>query len=214
MKRHLSILTTFTAALLTTSAVFAEQVEERQDPAIGEPAPQFVLNDVVTGEPISLADHQGKVVVIAFQSINCPWNVMRESGGYERYLAPLSQQFDEEEAVFLAINSNHNESAEELASYHEEHGLPYPILKDPDNLIADVYNAQTTPHIYVVAADEAQTLVYIGGIEQIPTSPEKAGEMEENYIEPVLAALFAGEELPYTKTTSKGCSIKRVPKAQ
>jgi len=211
MKNYLGILTT--TAALTLAAPFTH-AEELQDPVIGEPAPQFSLDDVATGETINLADYADKVVVVTFQSINCPWNKMRESGGYERYLAPLSQQFADQGVVFLAINSNYNESIEEIGSYHAEHAIPYPILKDHDNIIADAYNAKTTPHVYVIAADEAQTLLYMGGVEQIPTSPEVASQMDEQYLEPVLNAVLAGEELPYTKTASKGCGIKRVSKAE
>ncbi len=211
MKSYLGILATAAVFSLSTGVACAA---ERVDPVIGEPAPQFSLKDVVTGQTVNLADYQGKIVVVAFQSINCPWDKMRESGGYQRYLSPLSQHYADQNVVFLAINSNKNESVEEVGSYHQEHALPYPILKDTDNLIADAYNAQTTPHIYVIAADEAQTLLYMGGVEQIPTSPEMCGEMEENYLEPVLGAVMAGEELPYTKTSSKGCGIKRVSKSE
>jgi peroxiredoxin len=211
MKNYLSILATAAVLSLATGVASAA---ERVDPVIGEPAPQFSLADVVTGETVSLADYQGKVVVMMFQSINCPWDKMRESGGYQRYLSPLSQQYADQEVVFLAINANKNESIEEVGSYHQEHALPYPILKDTNNIIADAYNAQTTPHTYVIAADEAQTLLYMGGIEQVPTSPEMCGQMDENYLEPVLNAVLAGEELPYTKTASKGCGIKRVHKAE
>lgn len=183
---------------------------ERVDPTIGEAAPQFSLQNVVTGETVSLSDFQGKTVVIAFQSINCPWDRMRESGGYQRVLTPMSEEYKDKDVVFLAINSNHTESVEQVSSYHEEHSIPYPFLKDENNIVADAYNAKTTPHIYVIGADEQQTLLYMGGIEQVPTSPEKCGQMDEQYLGPVLNAILAGEEVPYTKTTSKGCGIKRV----
>ncbi|GAB4108318.1 MAG: thioredoxin family protein [Phycisphaeraceae bacterium] len=205
-KTRMYAITISVLTLITLTCYAAE----RTDPVIGEPAPPFTLTDVVTGQEVSLADFKGKVVVIAFQSINCPWDRMRPEGGYQRYLAPLSQQYAEQGVQFLAINSNKNESVEEIASYHQEHAIPYPILKDPNNIVADAYNAKTTPHIYVIDKDEAQTLRYMGGVEQIPTSPEKCGQMEENYLVPVLNAVLAGEEPPYTKTTSKGCSIKRV----
>ena len=204
------LLTAIAAVFALTLATTPLLAAERVDPTLGEPAPQFSLNDVVTGQAVNLADYQGKVVVVVFQSINCPWDRMRDSGGYQRYLSPLSQQYADQDVVFLAINSNKNETVEAVGSYVQQHEMPYPILKDPNNVIADAYNARTTPHTYVIAADDQQTLVYMGGIEQVPTSPEVCGEMDENYLVPVLNAVLAGEELPYTKTTSKGCSIKRV----
>jgi len=211
MNRPLRLMTSAAALALATTFTTADEL---QDPVIGDAAPAFSLDDVATGETHSLADYQGKVVVLTYQSISCPWNFKRESAGYERYLAPLSQQYADQDVVFLAINSNYNESVEEIASYHEENAIPYPILKDPGNVVADAYNAKTTPHVYVIAADEAQTLLYMGGVEQIPTSPEQASKMDEQYLEPVLKAVLAGEELPYTKTSSTGCGIKRVSKSE
>jgi len=176
---------------------------------VGQPAPQFTLTDVRTGEEVSLSDYSDKLVIVTWQSINCPWDKMRDSGGYQRVLAPLAKEWESNDVQFLAINSNKTESMEQVASYAEEHNIPYPILKDPGNTIADVYNAQTTPHFYVISKGE-QELLYKGGYEQVPTSPEMCGEMDENYLKPVVNAALNGSPVPMTETKSKGCTIKRV----
>lgn len=178
------------------------------EPKVGKAAPQFELKNVVTGETVSLYDHQDEIVVVVFQSIHCPWDRMRADGGYQRYLAPLSEKYKEKNVKFIGINSNKTESVEQVASYVQEHDLPYPILKDPENKIADRYNARTTPHVFVIDADGV--LQYMGGVEKAPLSPDQCGEMDENYIVPVLNAVIAGEKVPYTVTKSKGCTIKRV----
>ena len=176
--------------------------------AIGETAPDFELESVLGDQTIRLSDYQGeKVVVITFHSINCPWYKMRDGGGYDRILAPLAKQYDDKDVVFLGINSNKTESVEQVASYATEHDIPYPIVKDPGAKVADMYGAKTTPHFYVV--DKQGTLRYMGGYEQVPTSPEKCGYMEEQYLVPVIEAVLAGDEVPFEKTKSKGCTIKR-----
>ncbi|MEQ9460088.1 MAG: redoxin domain-containing protein [Phycisphaeraceae bacterium] len=176
-------------------------------PTVGEAAPAFELKDVQTGEVVSLEAHRGQVVVVVFQSIHCPWDRMREDGGYQRYLSPLSEKYAEKGVQFVAINSNSTESVDEVASYAKEHAMPYPILKDPGNKVADLYAAQTTPHTYVI--DREGVLRYMGGIEKTPLTPGDCGKMDENYLVPVLDAVLAGEEAPHTVTRSKGCSIKR-----
>ena len=192
------------AGLMWSSAVWAQAV-------VGQPAPEFTLTDVVSGEEVSLSDYKDKVVVVTWQSIACPWDRMRPSAGYQRVLTPLAQQWEAEnrEVVFLAINSNKAESVQRLASYHEKYHMTYPILKDPGNVIADAYGAQTTPHFFVVDDDEHQTLVYKGGFEKAPISPEACGQGEEAYLVPVVMAVLAGEEPPVAETKSKGCAIKR-----
>ncbi|MEM1213408.1 MAG: redoxin domain-containing protein [Planctomycetota bacterium] len=175
---------------------------------VGQPAATFTLEAVRTGESVNLDQFADQDVVIIWQSINCPWDKMREDGGYQRVLSPLAEQYQDQGIVFLAINSNKNESVEQIAAYATQHNIPYPILKDPNNLVADIYGAKTTPHIFIKGKDG--NIVYKGGIEEVPTSPGRCGEMDEQFLAPVLDALVAGESLPYTATQSKGCSIKRV----
>jgi peroxiredoxin len=173
---------------------------------VGEPAPDWELTNVSDGSTVKLSDIDG-IVVMVWQSKDCPWDKMVATRGYQRVLTPLATQYAEKGVTFVAINSNKTETAEQLASYHKEAGMSYPILKDPGNKVADLYGARTTPHIFI--RDAAGTLIYKGGIEQVPTSPEKCGEMDEQYLVPVLNAALAGETLPYTETVSKGCTLKR-----
>ena len=175
---------------------------------IGDAAPPFELTDVSTGETVALSDYSDKLVVLVWQSIHCPWDKMRDDGGYQRVLSPLAEEWAENDVQFIAINSNKSETVEQIASYAKQHAIPYPILKDPGNVIADVYDAQTTPHFYVISQGE-QELLYAGGFEQVPPSPATAGEMDVEYLTPVVLAALNGTELPYTETKSKGCSIKR-----
>ncbi|MEM9253507.1 MAG: redoxin domain-containing protein [Planctomycetota bacterium] len=175
---------------------------------VNEAAPQFSLTDVRTGEPVALSDFSDKLVVLVWQSINCPWDKMRDDGGYQRVLSPLAEEWAANDVQFIAINSNKNESVEDIAAYASTHDIPYPILKDPGNKIADVYGAQTTPHFFVITPGD-QNLVYMGGYEETPSSPGKAGYMDENYLQPVVLAALNGTPLPVTETKSKGCSIKR-----
>lgn len=176
---------------------------------VGSPAPQFELTDVMTGQTTTLAEHKGKVVVLVWHSIHCPWYWNRPEAGYDRILIPTAKKYAEQGVVFLGINSNKNESVDALKAYHQKHNLTYPILKDPGNKVADAYGARTTPHIFVIDDDEAQTLVYKGGLEKAPASPEQCGKSEEQYLEPVLTAVLANQTPPVTETRSKGCGIQR-----
>ncbi len=168
--------------------------------AVGKPAPAFTLADA-EGKDVSLADFKGKTVVLHFQSCECPWDV-----AYQPMLNALATQYADKGVVFLGINSNKAEDYARIGEYVPSADVPYTIVKDPGNNVADAYKAQTTPHMYVI--DGEGVLRYMGGIEAVPTMAT-VGKMDEQYLAPVLDALLAGEELPYTETTSKGCSIKR-----
>lgn len=167
----------------------------------------FTLKNVVTGEEWSLSDNKGKITVLVFQSINCPWDRMRSDGGYQRVLTPMAKSMADKNVQFVAINSNKTESDDKVKAYAEKHDLGYPIVRDPGAKVADMFGAKTTPHVFVI--DEEGVLVYRGGVEKAPSNPGQCGEMSEQYLAPVLMALVADQELPYTDTKSKGCSIKR-----
>lgn len=173
---------------------------------VGEPAPDWELSSVTDGKTQKLSDIDG-IVVMIWQSKDCPWDRMRADGGYSRVLSPLAKEYSAKGVTFVAINSNKGETVEQLAAYHKSAGLAYPILKDTGNKVADAYGAKTTPHIFI--RDAAGKLIYRGGVEKAPSSPDKCGQMDEQYLVPVLNAALAGETLPYTETVSKGCSVKR-----
>lgn len=197
-----------TAAVLGAANLGIARGAAAAEARVGEAAPPISLRDVATGETRSLADYRGeKIVVVTFQSVDCPWNRMRPGAGYERVLAPMAQKYAGRGVQFLAINSNDSESVETIKAYQAEHSLPYPILKDPGHRVADAYGAKTTPHFFVI--DRQGVLRYMGGFEQSPPNPDKCGEMDKAYLAPVLDALLAGEEPPVTQTKSIGCAIER-----
>jgi peroxiredoxin len=173
---------------------------------VGKAAPDFELKNIVTDETVKLSDLKGKIVVLRWQGLRCPWDYMRPTAGYERVIAPMAQRFQEHDVVFLGINSNYNESNEDLKAYHIQHKIPYAYLDDPDRSVARAYGARTTPHMFVI--DKEGVLRYMGGLEAPPPKPEDCGNMSEQYIVPVLEALINGSELPYTTTASKGCTLK------
>lgn len=213
-------LALFALTLFATSPAFAhcgkcgkgeakeghDHAETAEKAELGEAAPNFTLPRIGADTEHSLSDFQGKPVVLVWQSIRCPWNVYRSDSAYERVLYPMAEKYGDQ-VQFIAINSNHNESDEDVAAYIEKNSTPYPVLRDEGNKVADAYAARTTPHVYVIDAEGK--LVYRGGIEETPGSPKEAGQMDEQYLAPVLDAVLAGEDVPFTDTKSKGCSIKR-----
>ena len=195
-----------TALNLGTPAVHAEEAKAVE---LGQVVPDFTL-PVLGGEgDWRLSDQSGKIVVVVFHSIKCPWYRMRADGGYDRVLNKLAPEWVEKEVVLVGINSNHNDSREDIAAYLKKHDIAYPVLKDNGSEVADLLGGKTTPHFFVI--DTEGKLVYRGGFEAVPASPKVCGDSEEKYLVPVIDELLDGDDapLPYTDTASKGCGIKR-----
>jgi peroxiredoxin len=193
----LSVLALVLSVIVGVSA-FA-QAKTEQDPRINQPAPSFELTGT-DGKSHKISDFKGKIVVIHFQGVQCPW---------ERAYQPILNKVANEhpDVVFLGINSNKAESMDDIKALQTKENIPYVILKDPGNKVADLYGAQTTPHMYII--DKEGKVVYHGGIEKAPANMKAVGKSSEQYLVPVVAALKEGKPLPATVTVPKGCTIKR-----
>ena len=65
--------------------------------------------------------------------------------------------------AFVGVNANKAEPAEEVRDHAKEHKFGFPVVKDPNNVIADAYGAMVTPEIFVVSKD--LTILYHGRID-------------------------------------------------
>ncbi len=165
----------------------------------GDKVENFVLKDY-NGTEHSLSDYKdSKAIVILFVATQCP-----VSNAYNSRMAALHQKYSEKEIAFVGINSNKQENAEEVKNHAEENGLNFTILKDPNNIIADKFNAQVTPEIFVLSPD--LEILYHGRIDD----SQREKEVTSNDLESALDAILAGEEVSVKTTKAFGCTIKRI----
>ena len=170
-------------------------------PAIGSPAPDFRLT-ALDGKVFTLssAAKANKAVVVIFISTQCPY-----SNAYNERMRDMASAYGFRGIQFVGINSNKTEDAAEVAGHAKTHGHTFPIMKDPDNKVADVYDARRTPEVYVV--DTAGTLRYHGRIDENHQDP--AGVTSPD-LKNALDALLSGKPIARTETKAFGCTIKRV----
>ena len=186
----------FVAAVLAAvcSAAFAAS------PEIGSAAPPFQLT-TLDGKSVSLADAAKghKAVVVIFIATKCPY-----SNAYNVRMRDLSAAYEKQGVMFLGINSNNTEPEAEVRTHAKEHGLAFPIAKDPGNKVADLYDAKRTPEVFVVTPDGK--LRYHGRIDD---NSEDAAKVTSPDLKNALDALLAGRTLEKAETKAFGCTIKR-----
>jgi hypothetical protein len=90
-----------------------------------------------------------------------------------------------------------------LRSVSGERGLPL-LLHDPDQQVADLYGAQTTPHLFVV--DPEGILRYQGALDDVTF---RRRVPTQQYLLQAVAALLAGELPEVDQTPVYGCMIVR-----
>lgn len=170
---------------------------------VGEAAPAFSLTGI-DGAEHTLADLEGKVVVLEWINPKCPFSRRHAE---EKTMVDLAQDKD---VVWLAINSTNPKSGDymepaEHKAFNDEHGIQYPVLYDPSGEVGQAYGAKTTPHMYVISADG--TLLYDGAIDDDPAGRMKRQE-RTNYVAGALADQREGQPVEPATTKPYGCSVK------
>lgn len=166
---------------------------------LDKPAPTFSLKDV-NGKEYKLVDFRSKkAVVLMFIATQCPY-----SNAYNERMEKLYADYKDKDVVILGINSNKTEPIPEMIEHAKKHGLTFPLLKDEGNVVADQYEAEFTPEIFV--ADSKLIVRYHGRID----NSHKLNEVHTHDLRNALDAILAGKAVPRKETKAFGCTIKRV----
>ncbi len=135
------------ASLFCIAAGFAlvGQSAANSEPRIGRKIENFTLEDY-RGRKRSLSDWaDSKLVVVAFLGTECPLANL-----YVPRMTELAADFESKGVAFVGINANQQDSITEVAAHAQRHQIPFPIMKDPGNTVADAFGA--VPHARSVRA--------------------------------------------------------------
>ncbi|HQV64233.1 MAG TPA: redoxin domain-containing protein, partial [Anaerolineales bacterium] len=163
---------------------------------INHPAPDFELPDL-EGRLHRLSDYRGKIVILNFWSCECPHSERTDKA----IMAMFVQWRDD--VVMLSIAANRSENVEALRNAANARRLPT-VLLDADCSVADLYEAQTTPHVYVI--DRDGILRYRGAVDdmtfrkRIPT---------RFFLDEAVESLLEGHLPALTESPAYGCTIVR-----
>jgi peroxiredoxin len=163
---------------------------------IGDPALEFSLPDL-DGRTRELREYRGRIAIVNFWSCECPHS--------ERTDALLNAWIPSwsERVALLLISSNVNESLEAIKAAAARRQLPL-VLKDEQHRLADLYEAQTTPHVFVV--DQGGLLQYAGAVDDVNFRQRQPSRY---YLREAVQALLDGAAPPITLTPPYGCVIVR-----
>ncbi|QDG51743.1 thioredoxin family protein [Persicimonas caeni] len=177
--------------------------EETATATVGEPAPDFELKDA-SGKTHKLSDYKGKIVVLEWTNPGCPY-VVRHKEEEKTMTKTHEAVGGAEEVVWLAVDTTNTVTAESAKKSKEEWGFDMPVLLDADGKVGKMYDAKTTPHMYVV--DKEGVLRYRGAIDDDPRGKKKVEE-RTNYVTQAVQALKEGKDVPKSETKPYGCSVK------
>ena len=196
------------ATALTAMLALAGTPGANADIRPGEAAPDFKLVDT-SGQTVSLASLKGKVVVLEWTNHECPY--VRKHYGTDT-MQTLQRDATGQGVVWLTVISSapgtqgNVSSAEADKLTAERKAAPAAVLLDPDGKIGRLYEAKTTPHMFVI--DKDGTLAYMGAIDDKPTANHADVKTARSYVREALAAVKAGEGVKTASTRPYGCTVK------
>jgi len=164
---------------------------------INEPAPDFALPDQ-NGQIHRLSDYRGKIVIVNFWSAECPW-----SERADKSLLSLVECFPAQ-VIMLPIASNQNESDELINEVIRQRSIDF-VLWDAGCRVADEWQAQTTPHAFVI--DSAGTLRYRGAVDDVTFRKRTP---ERFYVKEAVDALLNNHVPELQEVLPYGCVIVRM----
>lgn len=190
-------------ALVLAVALFASAA-----PETGKPAPDFTLPGQ-DGKPVKLSSLKGSWVVLEWFNKDCPF--VRKHYGSQN-MQGLQKKYAAKGVKWLSIVSSkpgkqgHLTAAEAVAVMKEQAMSSTAVLLDPKGDVGRLYQAKTTPHMFVV--DPKGTLVFMGGIDDKATADSEDIQGARNHVAAALDEGMSGKKVSVPTTKPYGCSVK------
>ena len=198
--------------IVTAMTVFASLLICAQTLTItpGTTAPFFKLNNI-DNRLVSFDNYPtAKGFIVVFISNTCPY-----SKAYEQRIIDFDKKYSQVGFPVIAINSNDPElspgdSFSKMQAHAKARHYTFPYLRDDRQIVADLYGARGTPHVFIISKnDSSYTIEYTGAIDNDTQNknPEK-----RNYAEDAVIALLNNKKPAITITKAISCSITRKKK--
>ncbi|EFO81177.1 alkyl hydroperoxide reductase/ Thiol specific antioxidant/ Mal allergen [Oscillochloris trichoides DG-6] len=144
--------------------IFTGRGAEVQGQPMGEvnrPAPNFTLQ-TLDGNEVSLADYQGKVVLVNFWGTWCE-PCQRELPA----LQSANERYAEQGLVIIGVNLTDDErtqgrSEDDIRAFVEQYQLSYPIALDRDGRVTDSFRVFPLPTSFFIDPQGQIRYVHVG----------------------------------------------------
>ena len=146
-----------------------------------------------------------QLVVVVFLGVDCPLARM-----YGPRLAELAREYERRGVAFLALDANQHDTPSDLLRYLRDHPLPFPLLKDVGNVVADQFGAERNPEAFVL--DAQRVVRYRGRIDDQYTPGLQKARPSRRDLAVALQELLEGKRVSRPLCRASGCRISRVGK--
>ncbi len=177
-------------------------------PVVGQAAPAFTATDS-NGKTVNLSDFKGKTVVLEWTNNGCPYvrkwygsgamqQLQRDAGKLGAVWLTVASSAPGEQGFVDAAQANSDTTSRNAAPAH--------VLLDPKGAVGRLYDAQTTPQIFVIKPDG--TVGYMGGADSIASTRVEDIQKAQPYAREAIEAVVAGKPVAHPMTRPYGCTVK------
>ncbi|NEQ95146.1 MAG: thioredoxin family protein [Cyanothece sp. SIO2G6] len=175
---------------------------------LGTKAPAFELEDVTTGQRVSLPTlGTPKAFLIMFICCHCPF-----VKHIQAQLAQLGDDYADQSIAIVAISANDIEqypadAPEQLKAMAATLGFTFPVCFDASQQVAKSYTAACTPDFFLFDSD--RHLVYRGQLDN--SRPGNDIPVTGQDLRSAIDAVLSGQPVNSDQQPSIGCNIKWKP---
>ncbi|SRR6266568_4411143 len=198
---HLTGFAALAATLLPLASV-------AQSARVNAAAPDFTATDS-RGQVETLDQYRGKYVVLEWHNQGCPYTRKHYDSGN---MQALQKEWTAKGVAWFTVISSapgaqgYVTPNQENAYLAKMNAAPTAALLDADGKVGRLYNAKTTPEMFVI--DPQGKLIYAGAIDDKPTPDQADVRGAHNYVSEALSEAMAGKPVAEPYTRSYGCSVK------
>jgi len=173
---------------------------------LGSDAPDFSLINV-DGTTVSLADFDGKPLLVMFLCNHCPYVKHLRSA-----IAAFGKEYQPKGLAIVGISSNDAEAypqdgPELMKAEAQDAGYTFPYLFDGTQSVAKAYRAACTPDFFLF--DKSQKLIYRGQFDD--SRPKSDLPITGADLKLAVDAVLDGGPVTAQQLPSIGCNIKWKP---
>ena len=193
-------------ALLSTAVVVAADEKPADPPAESVEHERAFQLPALDGSVVDIRPEENtKATVVCFLGAECPLVKL-----YTPRLTAMSQEFAKQGVRFVAVNSNRQDTVEDIQNYLREYSLPFPYLRDDGNVVADQYGATRTPEVFVL--DSQFQTVYHGRIDDQYAPGINRTAVGQQELRTAVEQTLKNEPVAVPSYEPVGCMIGKVRK--
>jgi hypothetical protein len=158
------------------------------------------------GNRRALHSFQGnRALVLTFLSAECPLSNLYLPG-----LLAIEKRYRARKVQFLAVYANEHEDLDQVAIHAHDRDIPFPVLKDYGQRLADTLGVTRVPAVVVLDGDFV--LRYRGRIDDRYGVSFRRQKATRNDLVSVLDDVLAGKQVGVGETEADGCLLERSAK--